>query len=302
MARNVHGWDSVGDLMVSHDRRFLETLSRTTVWLDRGETRRLEQGFARFEAWRSSPRRSSNATSWTAASRARTSGCTAASRRGASATCGVCASSPPCASSARRSERPATSARRGRRHALRSSCHRGRGRGHGTKCWCRASRRSCAATASASSAPTERARRAAQPAHGATRPTPATCASAPTCRSRRSTSGDELRPDWTVADALTGGRGDQVVINGKARHVASYMKDFPVPARAGALAAVGAVGRRASEARVARALAKPSNLLVLDEPTKTSTWRRSTCCRNCSPTTPAPCCSSATTATSSTAS
>ena len=37
---------------------------------------------------------------------------------------------------------------------------------------------------------------------------------------------DELDPDWTVAQALTGGRGDQVVINGRARHVASYMKDF----------------------------------------------------------------------------
>ena len=37
---------------------------------------------------------------------------------------------------------------------------------------------------------------------------------------------DELNPEWTVADALTGGRGDQVVINGSARHVASYMKDF----------------------------------------------------------------------------
>ncbi len=39
-------------LLISHDRRFLETLSRTTVWLDRGTTRRLEKGFAEFEAWR----------------------------------------------------------------------------------------------------------------------------------------------------------------------------------------------------------------------------------------------------------
>ncbi len=38
--------------MISHDRRFLENLSRTTVWLDRGVTRRLEKGFAHFEAWR----------------------------------------------------------------------------------------------------------------------------------------------------------------------------------------------------------------------------------------------------------
>ncbi|MFG1292392.1 ABC-F family ATP-binding cassette domain-containing protein [Xanthobacter versatilis] len=39
-------------VLISHDRRFLETLSRATVWLDRGQTRRLEQGFSAFEAWR----------------------------------------------------------------------------------------------------------------------------------------------------------------------------------------------------------------------------------------------------------
>jgi len=39
-------------VLISHDRRFLERLSRATVWLDRGVTRRLEQGFSAFEAWR----------------------------------------------------------------------------------------------------------------------------------------------------------------------------------------------------------------------------------------------------------
>jgi ATP-binding cassette subfamily F protein uup len=39
-------------VMISHDRRFLTNLSRTTVWLDRGETRRSERGFAHFEEWR----------------------------------------------------------------------------------------------------------------------------------------------------------------------------------------------------------------------------------------------------------
>jgi len=39
-------------VVISHDRRFLETLSRATVWLDRGRARRLEKGFADFEAWR----------------------------------------------------------------------------------------------------------------------------------------------------------------------------------------------------------------------------------------------------------
>jgi ATP-binding cassette subfamily F protein uup len=39
-------------VLISHDRRFLERLSRATVWLDRGATRRIEQGFSAFEAWR----------------------------------------------------------------------------------------------------------------------------------------------------------------------------------------------------------------------------------------------------------
>ncbi|MDF9610452.1 ABC transporter ATP-binding protein, partial [Bacillus cereus] len=39
-------------VLISHDRRFLENVSRATVWLDRGVTRRLEQGFAHFEEWR----------------------------------------------------------------------------------------------------------------------------------------------------------------------------------------------------------------------------------------------------------
>ncbi|WP_297443868.1 ABC-F family ATP-binding cassette domain-containing protein, partial [Acidocella sp.] len=43
---------SSGLVLISHDRRFLETLSRAMVWLDRGETRRLDKGFAHFEAWR----------------------------------------------------------------------------------------------------------------------------------------------------------------------------------------------------------------------------------------------------------
>ena len=39
-------------VLVSHDRRFLETLSRATLWLDRGTVRRLDKGFSEFEAWR----------------------------------------------------------------------------------------------------------------------------------------------------------------------------------------------------------------------------------------------------------
>lgn len=39
-------------VLISHDRRFLENLSRATVWIDRGTSRRMEKGFAHFETWR----------------------------------------------------------------------------------------------------------------------------------------------------------------------------------------------------------------------------------------------------------
>jgi ATP-binding cassette subfamily F protein uup len=39
-------------VLISHDRRFLQAMTRATVWLDRGRTRRLEEGFGAFEAWR----------------------------------------------------------------------------------------------------------------------------------------------------------------------------------------------------------------------------------------------------------
>jgi ATP-binding cassette subfamily F protein uup len=39
-------------VLISHDKRLLADLTKATVWLDRGATRRLEQGFAAFEAWR----------------------------------------------------------------------------------------------------------------------------------------------------------------------------------------------------------------------------------------------------------
>ena len=39
-------------VLISHDRRFLENLSKETVWMDRGQSRRLNKGFAHFEDWR----------------------------------------------------------------------------------------------------------------------------------------------------------------------------------------------------------------------------------------------------------
>ncbi|MEJ2124067.1 MAG: cytochrome c-type biogenesis CcmF C-terminal domain-containing protein, partial [Alphaproteobacteria bacterium] len=39
-------------VVISHDRRFLETVTNDTVWIDRGVTRRAGCGFRDFEAWR----------------------------------------------------------------------------------------------------------------------------------------------------------------------------------------------------------------------------------------------------------
>ncbi len=71
----------------------------------------------------------------------------------------------------------------------------------------------------------------------------------------------------TLADTLTGGHGDQVIVGGQSRHVIGYMKDFlftPEQARQPVEALSG--GERGRLA-LAVALARPSNLLVLDEPT-----------------------------------
>ena len=39
-------------VVISHDRTFLTELTRSTLWIDRGSVRRLDQGFGSFESWR----------------------------------------------------------------------------------------------------------------------------------------------------------------------------------------------------------------------------------------------------------
>src|SRR3954464_2370413 len=39
-------------IIISHDRRFLQNLSRSTAWLDRGRIKQIDRGFSAFEAWR----------------------------------------------------------------------------------------------------------------------------------------------------------------------------------------------------------------------------------------------------------
>ena len=78
---------------------------------------------------------------------------------------------------------------------------------------------------------------------------------------------ESLDPAQTLAEALTGGSGDTVPVGGQSRHVDRLHEGLPVPPGAGPHPGGVLSGGERARLTLARIFARPSNLLVLDEPT-----------------------------------
>jgi len=78
---------------------------------------------------------------------------------------------------------------------------------------------------------------------------------------------EQLDLSASIMDNVTGGSGDTVTIDGQPRHVSGYLRDFLFPPeRLHAPVSMLSGGER-NRLMLARLFARPSNLLVMDEPT-----------------------------------
>jgi ATP-binding cassette subfamily F protein uup len=263
-------------VLVSHDRRFLETLSRATLWLDRGRLRRLDRGFADFEAWRDETldreererhkldRRIAAEEDWVrygvTARRKRNQGRLRAlkamrrQRRDERRTAGQVRFTVAAAEASGKlvieAERISTSL--GGRTLVRDlSVRIARGDRLGI----------VGPNGIGKTTLLNLLTGAAEPEAGTVR-LGANLAIAALDQRRAS-----LDPTLSLKEALTRGRGDTVMVGGRPKHVVSYMRDFLfAPEQAGQPLGALSGGER-GRLMLARALATPANLLVLDEPT-----------------------------------
>ena len=263
-------------VIISHDRRFLENLSRVTIWLDRGHTRRLEIGFRDFEARRDEilaeeereqhklDRKIVAEEHWVrygvTARRKRNMrrmGELQALRQKRNDYRGSVGRANIAAAQAESSGALVIEAK----HVSKSYDHRPIVKDFSTRIN-RSDRIGIVGpNGSGKTTLLSLLTGALEPDEGSVR-LGANIEMASLEQDR-----DSLDPDWTLAEAMTDGKGDTVTVGGQTKHVIGYMKDFlftPEQIRTPLRALSG--GER-GRLMLARALAKPSNLLVLDEPT-----------------------------------
>jgi ATP-binding cassette subfamily F protein uup len=77
---------------------------------------------------------------------------------------------------------------------------------------------------------------------------------------------EQLDPERSVVDTVADGN-DTVVVNGQPRHVHGYLRDFLFPPERAHSPVKALSGGERNRLLLARLLAKPANVLILDEPT-----------------------------------